>query len=71
MDYNKIFKSKAFKIILGCFAGLVLVLVGIKLGLEVGYRKADFSHRWGENYRQNFAGPRNGFFKDLSDRDFL
>jgi len=37
----------------------------------VGYKKASFSYRWGENYHRNFAGPRQGFFGNVSDRNFV
>ncbi len=36
----------------------------------MGFRKAEFSYRWGENYHRNFGGPRGGFFGDFFDKDF-
>lgn len=72
---NKFFKSKIFKAILWCLAGLIVFLFIFKAGLMVGFKKANFSYRWGENYHRNFAGPRGGFFKefarDLNERDFI
>lgn len=75
VDFNKIFRSKTFKIVLWCLVGFIILLFVLKLGMVVGFKKANFSYRWGENYHQNFAGPRSGFFggliKDFSGRDFI
>lgn len=75
MDFNKLFQSKTFKIVLGCLGGLIVLLLVFQAGMMVGFKKANFSYRWGENYHQNFAGPRGGFFngmiRDFSDRDFI
>jgi hypothetical protein len=71
MDFVKIFKSKTFKIVLSAIAGLIIVLLILALGMFIGYRKANFSYRWGENYHKNFGGPRGGFFQDFSGRDFI
>ncbi len=71
MDYNKLFQSKEFKTVLWIIGGMAIFLVVFKLGTLVGFRKANFSYRWGENYHENFAGPRQGFFKGFNDRDFI
>lgn len=72
MDYNKIFQSKLFKLFLLGIGIFILLLLGFKLGMVVGFGKARFSYRWGENYHQNFAGPRGGFFEDFYDnKDFI
>ena len=47
---------------------MLLVVLGV--GMFIGFRKADFSYRWGENYYRNFGGPP-GFFGDLGGRDFM
>lgn len=55
-DFNRMFQSKAFS---GCIAGLAVVIVLLltfSAGLAVGFKKADFSYRFGDNYRMNFAG---------------
>ncbi len=71
MDFNKIFRSKAFKrVLIGLGAFIVLILV-FGVGLAMGFKKAGFSYRWGENYHRNFAGPRGGFFQDMAGRDFI
>lgn len=46
------------------FAGFIFVLgIGIKIGSE----KANFSCMWAGNYRNNFAGPRQGVVDNVKD----
>lgn len=71
MDFNKIFQSKVFKSVLGCIAVIIVVILVLKIGMMIGFKKAEFSYRWGENYHRNFAGPRGGFFKDFEGEDFI
>lgn len=71
MDLNKFFKAKFFAgAIFGIAAFIILALV-FKVGMAVGTRKADFSHRWSDNYHRNFGGPRGGFLKGFDDKNFL
>lgn len=71
MDFNKFFQSKLFKgILLGIGVFIVFLLI-FKLGMFVGFKKANFSFRWGENYHRNFAGPKGGFFQEFEGRDFI
>jgi hypothetical protein len=74
-DFNAFFQSQKFKIALGVLGALIVLLAVFRAGEFVGYRKARFSYRWGENYHRNFAGPRGGFFGDVrrefEDRDFI
>lgn len=71
MNLDKIFQSKLFRgVILGLLT-LVVVLSILKIGMFVGIKKADFSHRWSDNYHRNFGGPRNGFMEGFGDRDFM
>ncbi len=71
MDYNKFFQSRNFKIIIIGIGGLIVFLIIFGLGTMVGFKKANFSYRWAENYHQNFGGPRGGLFRDFSGRDFI
>lgn len=57
IDLNKIFQSK---FVSGLICGLAIFIVlslTFAAGLAVGFKKADFSYRFGDNYRANFAGP--------------
>lgn len=71
MDINKFFQSKTFKIILWAIAELIIVLIVFKIGTVVGFRMANFSYKWGENYHRNFGGPPGGFFGNLIDGNFI
>lgn len=76
MDFNKLFQSKSFKTFFIVLSALIVLLLVFKTGVFVGYKKASFSYRWGENYHRNFAGPRGGFFgnfkQSFSDKgDFI
>lgn len=69
MDFNKFFQSKSFKIIIWVIIGLAVFCFIFNIGMFIGFRKASFSYKWGENYHRNFAGPRQGFLRDFG-RDF-
>ncbi len=71
IDFNKIFQSRKFKIALLALGAFIVLLFVFCAGMAVGFRKADFSFKWGENYHRNFAGPRGGFFEDFIGRDFI
>jgi hypothetical protein len=62
---ENLIKSKITKIILISVAGVAAALLVFKLGVFVGYGKANFSYRWGESYHRNFAGPRGGFMDGM------
>lgn len=71
IDFNKISQSKIFKKIIICVAGLIVLLIVFMVGTTVGFRKAGFSYRWGENYYRSFSGPRPEFPMNMTGRDFL
>lgn len=71
MNLDKIFQSKLFRgVVLGILALLVVLFI-LKVGMFIGIKKADFSHKWSDNYHMNFGGPRNGFMEGIGDRDFM
>jgi hypothetical protein len=63
----KFFRSKTFVIIIITLFGLALLAGAFALGTFVGYKKAAFSYRWGENYHLNFGGPKMGFLRQMED----
>ena len=71
MNFTHFFQSKKFQIITWIVAGVMVFLLVFKAGMIVGYKKAGFSYRWGENYHRNFAGPRQGFASNFFDKDFI
>jgi len=75
MNFKNFFQSKLFKALaIGCGAFIIFLIIALlifKLGTLVGFKKAGFSYKWGENYHKNFGGPRGGFFGDFFDQDFI
>jgi len=58
---DHIFRSKIFKNTVIFLLIFIILAVTFGLGIMVGYRKANFSYQWGDNYHKNFGGPRGGF----------
>lgn len=71
MKLNNLFQSKNFKISLFGLGALIILLLVFQLGVFVGFNKAKFSFKWGDNYHKNFGGPRNGFLRDFEGKDFV
>jgi len=71
MDINNFFQSNTFKIIIGIIGAFVVLLFVFGAGMLVGFKKADFSFKWGENYHQNFGGPKRGILNNFSGNDFI
>lgn len=71
MDFKNLFQSqKSRKIIYGVGLAIATLLI-FQAGVFVGYKKANFSYRWAENYHRNFGGPRGGFFQFLDRDDYM
>ena len=49
-------KSKKFKIAALVVGAFILALVSFAGGMAIGFRKAKFSYKFGENYERNFTG---------------
>ncbi len=71
MNINNFFQSKLVRWGMLSLAILALVLVVFRAGMFLGFRKANFSFRWGENYHRNFGGPRGGFMQNFEGKDFI
>ena len=61
MDFKKTFQSKPFAITLMVFGIFVIGLLIFQAGVFVGYRKAGYSFRFGQDYYRTF-GPERGPF---------
>lgn len=62
------------KVLSGFLFGILavaLLLGAFGLGVKVGYRKAHFSFQWADNYHRNFGGPKQGWFRQFDDREFM
>lgn len=56
MSARQIIESKYFKVAAATCGVLLVALVSFAAGVGVGFRKALFSARFGENYERNFLG---------------
>jgi hypothetical protein len=65
------FPTQTFKIAIIALLSAFLLLLAFKIGELVGFRKAAFSYRWGDQYHQNFGGPRAGFFGEEDGTGFV
>ncbi len=63
-------KSKTFSKILVGLGAVLVVLTIFQAGVMVGYRKAAFSYRWGDNYYKMFGGPRKDLLPGFPRNDF-
>ncbi len=68
MSLKDFFKTDHFSKILIILAAIVVLLFVFSAGVFVGFEKAKFSYRWGENYYNNIVGRRNPL---NSDRQFF
>ena len=73
LQIKKVFQSQGFARVLKIIAGIFVLLLIFGTGVRVGFRKANFSYRWGENYHRNFGGPRHGWFHglDADEHEFM
>lgn len=69
MKIDEFINSKKFRIGLYVVGAIIILLISFQAGVWVGYKKAMFSYRWGENYHRNFGGPRGGIVRNLVDRE--
>lgn len=61
IDFKKISQSRYFR---GALLGIGVFIIGLLIfqaGVFVGYHKAGFSYKWGEDYYRTFNGPRDPF----------
>ena len=54
---QEILKSKSFKIAAIAIGSIIIALIIFTAGVNVGFHKAKFSFKFGENYERNFMGP--------------
>jgi len=66
---NNFLNSKVFRGVVYTLGVIFVALVIFYAGIQVGFHKADFSSRWGENYGQNFGGPRGSSTAGLPPGD--
>jgi hypothetical protein len=79
MNIRETMKSKGFKIAILVVGIFFIAFASFAGGVLVGFKKAKYSYKFGENYERNFMGPRpmgmeepgpRGAFPDFGRRDF-
>jgi hypothetical protein len=60
---NNFFQTKIFHLTFYVVGIVALAFVMFGAGMSVGYHRASYAYRWGENYHRNFGGPRGGFLR--------
>lgn len=68
MDIKKIHQSKVIMWGLIILSAIIILLGVFKVGMEVGYSRAQFVDHFGENYRKSFVDPKSGFFGNTLER---
>ncbi|MFA6550003.1 MAG: hypothetical protein WCT36_01445 [Candidatus Gracilibacteria bacterium] len=58
MDIKNFFKSDAFRFTVYGIIGVIIALLIFQAGMFMGFHRAGFSYKWGEDYYRNFGGPR-------------
>lgn len=63
---------KSWKTAVYLVGGLLFLVLVFQLGVVVGYKKASFSYRLGEEYHRSFNGPKSGMMpRDLGPKPFF
>ncbi len=71
LKFHSILQSKFTKYFLIAIIIVALSLIIFNIGMFVGFNKASFAYKWVENYNKNFVGPKGGFLKKFSGKDFI
>ncbi len=73
MDISKLSKSKILIWVIAVIFEVGIILCAFRVGMVVGFNKANYSLHWGENYHQLFGRPRHSNFGPItgSIRDFI
>ena len=71
METPSFLQSKNTRVVLATVGVLIVLMAVFQLGIFVGFHKASFAFRWGDNYHRNFGGPAGGFLREFEGRDFI
>lgn len=63
MELKNIIDSKSATKVIMAVGIIIVALIIFQAGIFVGYHKAGFSYRLGENYYRTFGGPQNGIME--------
>lgn len=70
MDFKDFWQPHKVKWLAIVLAGVVVVLAVFQLGMYVGFKKANYSYLWADNYHRSFGMPMGGFWRDVEGEDF-
>lgn len=74
-NLKNIIQSRGYKIGAIALAAVLALFLVFFAGMRVGFHKAGFSYKWGENYNKNFTGPHGGTlrgaFRDFNGKNFI
>lgn len=70
-DFLSQLEVSSFKKPVYFLTGLAVFILVFQLGVFVGYKKASFSYRWGEEYHRDFNGPKGVLPRDMGPRSFF
>lgn len=62
---KEVVDSKWFKGTILTILGVIVLALVFSAGIGIGYRKANFSYQWGDNYHKMFGGPSQGFMRQM------
>ncbi|OGI26267.1 MAG: hypothetical protein A3J76_04495 [Candidatus Moranbacteria bacterium RBG_13_45_13] len=69
MSTQEVLNSKGFKIAALAVGVVIISVVSFGAGVAIGFKKAKFSYKFGENYERNFVGgPFQGPMGTREDR---
>ena len=71
MTFKDISGSKQFRIVVLVIGALIILLLVFQAGEFVGFRKASFSYRFGDNYYRAFDSHERGFPFSEGHSEFL
>ncbi len=71
MNLNNFSNSKTIKTAAIIVGVIIFSLAVFKLGMIAGFKKADFSHSLGENYRNIFTNQTPSLGEKINDRNFM
>ncbi len=69
-DFKTFFQSKKATRVVQIIGVAIVALVIFQAGMFVGFKKASFAYRFGDNYTRAFGGHRDGMSKNFLERDF-
>jgi hypothetical protein len=71
LSLKKYFESSLFRKVLYAIGIIIVALFIFQVGIFVGYRKAHFAYRFGDNYYRTFGNPRHMIDRRIDSKSFF